>query len=278
MTTSLTKIAAQAFTTQALAEFEKRLEPGDVLLMSAAPDTGLSGKLFTWASKRVQGEKGHAALYAGDSKVYDTRFNQGTKLLSLRDAADGKHISALRPSLPVERKQAAVARADRMVGAPYAGNWGLFAKMLASKKFNVKEKPVKDIRDGLVCSRLVTRAYGNESFGLKRQPDMVYPSEFLSAPKLQHVAEFRNGLVKKADHAADRLKERQPWTALGDLKLLKLRLRRQPLPRGDHHARLGTGYAVLKDMGDHHVVATVLGHGMSRVPGHDMTTRLLGDS
>lgn len=78
---------------------------------------------------------------------------------------------------------------------------------------------------------------------------------------------------KQALHADDRLKER---TSLPPEALTRLRqhLQKTHLPRGTHHVRLGPhGYAVLKDTGKRHVVATVLSRHMT-APGKDVTTRL----
>lgn len=74
---------------------------------------------------------------------------------------------------------------------------------------------------------------------------------------------------KQALHADDRLKER---TTLSPEVLTRLRRQvlRRRLPRGTHHVRLGTeGYAVLKDVGGRHVVATVLSRHM-RPPGKEL--------
>lgn len=78
---------------------------------------------------------------------------------------------------------------------------------------------------------------------------------------------------KQALHADDRLRERTslPPEVLGRLRAS---LRATQLPRGTHHTRLGTeGYAVLKDTGKHHVVATVLSRNMVP-PGKDVTARM----
>lgn len=77
-------------------------------------------------------------------------------------------------------------------------------------------------------------------------------------------------MIKHALHADDRLKER---TRLSPEVLTRLRRQvlRRRLPRGTHHVRLGTeGYAVLKDVGGRHVVATVLSRNM-RPPGKELT-------
>lgn len=79
---------------------------------------------------------------------------------------------------------------------------------------------------------------------------------------------------KTALHADDRLKER---TALSPSVLRRLRRRVGvvSLPSGTLHARLGgQGYAVLKDLGGRHVVATVLSRHM-RPPGRDVTEKLM---
>lgn len=78
---------------------------------------------------------------------------------------------------------------------------------------------------------------------------------------------------KTALHADDRLRER---TRLKPevLKRLRQQVSRARLPRGTLHARLGgEGYAVLKDLGGRHVVATVLSRNM-QPPGPDVTSHL----
>lgn len=79
-------------------------------------------------------------------------------------------------------------------------------------------------------------------------------------------------LEKLAAHADERLKERtkaRPEV----LSALRKRLRAIKLSRGTHHVRIpGGGYAVLKDIGGRHVVATVLAHNMNP-PGRDSTMR-----
>jgi hypothetical protein len=80
-------------------------------------------------------------------------------------------------------------------------------------------------------------------------------------------------LEKLAAHADDRLKER---TQLHPrvLTALRSRLAGRKLPRGTHHSVFRDGsYAVLKDVGNRHVVATVLARNM-RPPGADMSAEL----
>ncbi len=195
----LLKVAAQAavqsakepFYVGSLDSFEKRLKPGDVLLMSLTNSTTASGRAYDRASQAIQGDKGHTSLYAGGGKAYDTRFVQGAKLLPLSQIAAGKNVVALRPNVSESRKADAMKRADSMLGAPYGGTVGVFSRMLFSSKLPLQAKTPKDIRDKLVCSRMITRAYGNDNFGLKRHPEMVYPSEFLRAPRLKKVVEYR---------------------------------------------------------------------------------------
>ena len=81
-------------------------------------------------------------------------------------------------------------------------------------------------------------------------------------------------MTKQALHADDRLKER---TSLSPEVLVRLRegLKKAHLPRGTHHVRLGPhGYAVLKDTGKRHVVATVLSRHM-KPPGADVSMRVV---
>lgn len=74
----------------------------------------------------------------------------------------------------------------------------------------------------------------------------------------------------RPSHADQRLRER---TTLPPEALARLRrqLRRAHLPKGTHHVRLGSqGYAVLKDTGRQHVVATVLSRHMTP-PGKEVS-------
>ena len=79
-------------------------------------------------------------------------------------------------------------------------------------------------------------------------------------------------LVKVAAHADDRLAQRTQHTP-ERLRKLRRQLLSRRLPRGTHHTRLETdGYAVLKDLGNRHVVATVLSRHM-QPPGKDVSQR-----
>lgn len=75
-------------------------------------------------------------------------------------------------------------------------------------------------------------------------------------------------------HPLRRLRERLPGSSKQDLTVLRRQLRTAVLPRGDHYVRLGAGSAVLKDLGKRHVIATVLGPGMTHRPGRDVTMML----
>lgn len=85
-------------------------------------------------------------------------------------------------------------------------------------------------------------------------------------------------LIKIADHADDRLRER---TSLPGqvLDVLRKRAKGVEMPRGTHHVVLPDGsFAVMKEVGRNqpkHVVATVLGRDMSP-PGEDITHLVLG--
>ena len=187
----LTKLAkASLFTDEE--EFEKSLQPGDVIMTSLAPPKGIAGTGFRIASNIIQGDRGHSFLYAGNGKAYDTRFEQGAKLLPLEEAIKGRDASALRPKVSEDKKLRALKRAESMVGAPYHGEFGTFFKMALSKKIPMLQQPPADIRKGLLCSRMITRAYGNSSFGLRRSPELITPGEFMKAPGLAHVSELRN--------------------------------------------------------------------------------------
>lgn len=77
----------------------------------------------------------------------------------------------------------------------------------------------------------------------------------------------------RGSHAYMRLTERLPNTRPSTLRGLETRLSKTPLPRGTHHVPLDGGAVVLKDIGNKHVVATVLGPGMSR-PGRNVSLYL----
>ncbi|MFZ4580727.1 MAG: hypothetical protein ACOYOB_20270 [Myxococcota bacterium] len=76
-------------------------------------------------------------------------------------------------------------------------------------------------------------------------------------------------LVKIAAHADDRLRERTKLRP-AVLQALRRRVAASQLPRGAQHVDMQDGYAVLKDLGDRHVVATVLSRNM-RPPGNEVS-------
>ena len=86
---------------------------------------------------------------------------------------------------------------------------------------------------------------------------------------------MREGLLEKlAAHADMRLKQRIPGADPKTLARIRSSLRRVKLPPGDHHVQIKGGYVILKDIGGHHVVATVLDRHATRLPGRDARSYL----
>lgn len=104
-----------------------------------------------------------------------------------------------------------------------------------------------------------------------------YPDADEGLPRYAHgkttSPEVKKAYEKVAAHADDRLKERTNLNP-AVLKRLRARLATKQLPRGTHHSVFRDGsYAVLKDVGGRHVVATVLSRNM-HPPGVDHSATL----
>lgn len=85
------------------------------------------------------------------------------------------------------------------------------------------------------------------------------------------------GLIKNSEeHSESRRKERAAHIPKKRLDSLRkaIKDKQSKIPDGTHHVRLDNATAVIKDVGNKHVLATVLGPNM-KAPGKDLHSKLL---
>lgn len=178
----------------------KGLKPGDIIITSAAKASGSSPlvegfqRAYSGVSRRIQGDFTHAALYTGEGKAIDIRVGQPASERPVQDILHRLDARVVRPTVDDAAKTKAVGYARGLVqqGAKYDANPLHFAKVLASDLVHVKAKPPEDVSRNLICSNLVSRAYGGTQFSTKKDADLLMPKDFLHSPLVRPVAAFKN--------------------------------------------------------------------------------------
>lgn len=178
----------------------KHLKPGDIIVTSAAPAAKgnklveAAQQVYSAGSRVVQGDFTHAALYTGKGKAIDIRVGQPASERAVSDILHRLDARVVRPKVDHAQRAQAVQFARGLVqaGAKYDANPLHFAKVLASDLVHVKARPPEEADENLICSNLVSRAYGQTAFSPKKDNDLLMPKDFLHSPVTRPVAHFRN--------------------------------------------------------------------------------------
>lgn len=178
----------------------KHLKPGDIIVTSAAPAAKgnkvieTAQKAYSGVSRVIQGDFTHAALYTGGGKAIDIRVGQPASERAVSDILHRLDARVVRPSVDHSQRREAVQYARGLVqaGATYDANPLHFAKVLASDLVHVKARPPEEASKNLICSNLVSRAYGRTVFSPKKDNDLLMPKDFLNSPATRPIAHFRN--------------------------------------------------------------------------------------
>lgn len=178
-----------------------QLKPGDIIVTSAAPARKGQGKLvevaqkaYSVGSRVVQGDFTHAAIYTGRGKAVDIRVGQPASERPLHEVIKKLDARVVRPKVDPGLRRQAVSYAKDLVKqqATYDPNPLHFAKVLASDLVHLKAKPPEEVSKNLICSNLVSRAYGNTRFSDKKDNDLLMPKDFLSSDLTEPVVQFKN--------------------------------------------------------------------------------------
>lgn len=175
-----------------MADMEKELQAGDVLLMSGKKPRNLFGSAYRQVAGLVTGDHKHSALYVGDGKIVDARVGAKVKLVPLVASAAKQDVWVVRPKVPESTRREAAERAKTMVGANYDSSATRFAKILFAQGSGPKRPVMDKIREGLYCTNLVTRAYPKVQWHPTKSPEYLRPSDLASSRKVGGVVRFQN--------------------------------------------------------------------------------------
>lgn len=195
--------------TSELGHLKAKAQRGDLLFFTPrtpSEDAGLATKTFAAiygaASRAVQGDYTHSAIYAGKGKVLDLHASYGGgKIVDLQDIADAGVVLA-RPEVPRKARQRAADLVEKAItrGVKY-DTIGILKALVATK---IKtEDTGRKIRDTEICSSIIAKAYGKRLVPEKSR-DVVTPSDLFNAPTVSKVVEFRargNEMPKTAQQA-----------------------------------------------------------------------------
>jgi uncharacterized protein YycO len=195
----LTKFAAEPKTYKKLHSLKKKLEPGDILLMSMAPQQHTSftsdplkytiETLYRKLSPILQGDYTHSAMYVGKDKVVELRAPDITRERSLRDATKHLEVMALRPDVPKPVKQKAVTKIKKHVGKGYS-----YEQLLQTGlKELLDVTPSLGAKDSqkFICSNLISDAYKGVDFLKNKPANVLMPADFAKSPLTKTVAKLK---------------------------------------------------------------------------------------
>jgi cell wall-associated NlpC family hydrolase len=181
-----------------MSQFKETLVPGDILLTSfgqADPQIGrnerrltLRERAFRAASRRIQGDTEHSAIYIGDGKVIETAPKSGaiTKPLETMIGHKGG-ILAVRPKVPEPERLVAADRARELLGTPYSIS-RLGRAGLANWLKVAPEKVTDRTKHPYICSTLVSDAYNQVKFNPRKPNDALMPADFARSDQTERVA------------------------------------------------------------------------------------------
>ncbi len=188
------------------AEAEAKLQPGDIVLTTigkrlhhGATPAGAFETGFRSITKRLQGEYTHSALYTGDGKVVELRYDTGFRKVPLSEATKNKDFLAVRPKAPAsERRQAKTL--DKMYEDHKGGDTIEYSSLPFLLK-TVAEHVTKDTRgkgdeeiekNRFICSNLVSHAYPKVDFQPRKGSGYIIPRDFVDSPHTKPVVLHRN--------------------------------------------------------------------------------------
>lgn len=157
------------------AEFQSRLQPGDILLTMSNNDPFFHGLV---SMKKSASQHSHVALYVGDGQLVEA--SAATGQVGSRDAtaalAGKSHLMAIRPEYQDGNAQAVVAQAKNYIGRRY--DW---LASLSDKRLGCVELPYHSLQKAAPEHEVpVTNVMGLRKF--------IFPSDFVNTSQSTIVA------------------------------------------------------------------------------------------
>jgi hypothetical protein len=192
-----------------IAEFQKKLKPGDIIL-GKTETKGLNP--YKWLIKAFTGYPwGHAALYAGEGRIVHqskARHSWGEKVpeseATIRDhgldvLAKGKYdLLAIRPDLSVKERKESLEKMRSLGHPSYSFEdflrlgyfpWGKTEVNELVRKADKNEKLKKFVKS-TTCSGSIALSYPQIDWRGEKSMLFVRPADFLTSDKTKTVAKF----------------------------------------------------------------------------------------
>lgn len=178
-----------------LETLRSRLKPGDIILSTPHLEkiSPFMRQVFKPASKLFQGTTfGHAALYAGDGKILDTR-DRGWKAVhetTLEKFTKDHDLIVMDPNTTESSREAAIRYLRDNIGKKRFSQRKLLQTITPfTGEREPGAKPEEPPDDAVVCSTMVANAYPRKVFS-ERSRVYTRPGDILKAPNMTPVTAF----------------------------------------------------------------------------------------
>lgn len=203
-------------------EFQKQLQPGDILLYG--PYKAPKGSVIRDAigdfinprvnafnmAMRVAGPENHTAMYVGRGKVLDVTMPDGVdefrpmKRDPLKEeVSHAKWVTAFRPNVSAKKREEAVRRFTEMskrkdltYDLPAFPGLGIADTSRVAAKANEKRLKQRISEGKYVCSTAVGDAYKGVRFSDRKSNQQLLPRDFRMSDRTRFVAKY----VNKGEH------------------------------------------------------------------------------
>lgn len=173
-------------------EAREHLRRGDVITMSPQGGKGLGDRAFGAASKVLQGNLTHSAIYIGAGNVVESRLGEGVTKKKLMEALRSKSYVIQRPDVPYKIRNAAASFARKQVGKSYddvalmTTGAGTLVPNKVTRRVNRGKKEPPTGSEKFMCSDLVNAAYAKAKLVKGRKH--VAPVDLRTSPAMKTVA------------------------------------------------------------------------------------------
>lgn len=201
---------------------------GDILMFPSKPSQprdglvkNVIGGTFRLASRGIQGDLTHSAIYAGNGTVINLTQADGLQRVPIKELATNR-VVLLRPHVSKQLRDEAV---DRIDSATIHYSIPKLLKTLVARVVKTKDTGVRIGNE--TCSSLIAKAYRNKLVR-GRARDTVIPSDFLSSKRVEPIMDFQktsqtetpseselHRLMIKSDRGGGALKGAVIGTAMG---------------------------------------------------------------
>jgi hypothetical protein len=173
-------------------------KPGDIIVTSATKNEaptllGRAAKKVYWAGARLRlGDRTHVAMVTRPGKAVNVLFGEKATEVPIQDLVSNLDAHIVRPTAKARERKAAVSVVRDVVKQqlPYGGTTKQFMKLWLTP--NAQMDRPNNIKENLICSNLITRAYSNVKFHPEKMPEMVNPADFVNSPATKPVALLKN--------------------------------------------------------------------------------------